>query len=53
MPLTLREALTMVEQLRKSRVVAGEQGLDNAVESVNVLGPPRRTPRDHDVSAAR
>ena len=40
MPLTLREALTMVEQLRKSRVVAGEQGLDNAVESVNVMEVP-------------
>jgi len=40
MPLTLREALTMVDQLRKSRVVAGEQGLDNAVESVNVMEVP-------------
>ena len=40
MPLTLREALTMVEPLRKSRVVAGEQGLDNVVESVNVMEVP-------------
>lgn len=40
MPLTLREALTMVEPLRKSRVVAGEQGLDNVVQSVNVMEVP-------------
>jgi purine catabolism regulator len=40
MPLTLREALTMVEPLRKSRVVAGKQGLDNVVESVNVMEVP-------------
>lgn len=40
MPLTLREALTMVEPLRKSRVVAGEQGLDNVVRSVNVMEVP-------------
>ena len=40
MPLTLREALTMVEPLRKSRVVAGKRGLDNVVESVNVMEVP-------------
>jgi len=40
MPLTLREALTLVESLRKSRVVAGEQGLDNVVHSVNVMEVP-------------
>ena len=40
MPLTLREALTMIEPLRKSRVVAGERGLDNVVESVNVMEVP-------------
>jgi purine catabolism regulator len=40
MPLTLREALTMAEPLRKARVVAGEQGLDNVVRSVNVMEVP-------------
>jgi purine catabolism regulator len=40
MPLTLREALTIVEPLRKARVVAGEQGLDNVVRSVNVMEVP-------------
>ncbi len=40
MPLTLREALTMVEPLRRARVVAGEQGLDNVIRSVNVMEVP-------------
>ena len=40
MPLTLREALTMIEPLRRSRVVAGKRGLDNVVESVNVMEVP-------------
>ncbi len=40
MPLTLREALTMAEPLQKARVMAGEQGLDNVVTSVNVMEVP-------------
>ena len=40
MPLTLREAMTLIEPLRKSKVLAGEQGLDNPVHSVNVMEVP-------------
>jgi len=40
MPLTLREALSIAEPLRKSRVLAGEQGLDNVLKSVNVMEVP-------------
>ncbi len=40
MPLTLREALATVEPLRQSRVVAGERGLDNVVQFVNVMEVP-------------
>ena len=40
MPLTLREAMQLVEPLRKSRVLAGERGLDNIVQSVNVMEVP-------------
>ncbi|HKY84275.1 MAG TPA: PucR family transcriptional regulator ligand-binding domain-containing protein [Anaerolineales bacterium] len=40
MPLTLREAMTLVEPLRLSRVVGGEGGLDNVVQSVNVMEVP-------------
>ena len=40
MPLTLREAMTLVEPLRKSKVLAGEQGLDNVLQSVNVMEVP-------------
>lgn len=40
MPLTLRQALTTVEPLRQSRVVAGERGLDNIVQFVNVMEVP-------------
>ena len=40
MQLTLREALTLAEPLRKARVVAGEAGLDNIVASVNVMEVP-------------
>ena len=40
MPLTLREALTMVDPLRKAQVVAGERGLDNVVQAVNVMEVP-------------
>jgi len=40
MQLTLREALTLAEPLRKARVVAGAEGLDNIVGSVNVMEVP-------------
>ncbi len=40
MPLTLREALSTIEPLRQSRVVAGERGLDNIVHFVNVMEVP-------------
>ena len=40
MSLTLREALTIAEPLRRSRVLAGEIGLDNIVKSVNVMEVP-------------
>ncbi len=40
MQLTLREALTLTESLRKARVVAGERGLDNVIRSVNVMEVP-------------
>ncbi len=40
MPLTLREAMNLVETLKKSRVIAGERGLDNIVHSVNVMEVP-------------
>lgn len=40
MALTLREALTIAEPLRAARVVAGEEGLDNVVQSVNVMEVP-------------
>ena len=40
MPLTLREAMTLVEPLKKARVIGGEGGLDNVVQSVNVMEVP-------------
>ena len=40
MQLTLREALTLAEPLRNARVVAGEDGLDTVVSSVNVMEVP-------------
>lgn len=40
MQLTVREALTLAEPLRKARVVAGERGLDNVIRSVNVMEVP-------------
>lgn len=40
MPLTLREAMSLVEPLRKSRVIAGDRGLENTVTSVNVMEVP-------------
>lgn len=40
MPLTLREAMNLVEPLKKSRVIAGDRGLDNIVQSVNVMEVP-------------
>ncbi len=40
MPLTLREAMNLVETLKKSRVIAGDRGLDNIVQSVNVMEVP-------------
>lgn len=40
MPLTLREAMSLVEPLMKSRVIAGDRGLDNIVKSVNVMEVP-------------
>lgn len=47
MPLTLREALATVEPLRDSRVVAGERGLDNIVQYVNVMEVPDILPYVH------
>ena len=40
MPLTLREAMNLVVPLQKSRVIAGARGLDNIVQSVNVMEVP-------------
>ena len=40
MPLTLRDAIAHVEPLRQSRLVAGEKGLDNIVQFVNVMEVP-------------
>jgi purine catabolism regulator len=40
MPLTLREAINLVEPLKRSRVIAGARGLDNIVQSVNVMEVP-------------
>lgn len=40
MGLTLREALTLAEPLRRARVLAGEKGLDRVVEAVNVMEVP-------------
>lgn len=40
MPLTLREAMSLVEPLRKSKVIAGDRGLENIVKSVNVMEVP-------------
>ena len=40
MPLTLREAMNLVEPLKRSRVIAGDRGLDNIVKSVNVMEVP-------------
>ncbi|HMK09882.1 MAG TPA: PucR family transcriptional regulator ligand-binding domain-containing protein [Anaerolineales bacterium] len=40
MPLTLREAMTLVEPLRRARLVGGAAGLDHVVESVNVMEVP-------------
>lgn len=40
MGLTLREALSLAEPLRRARVLAGERGLDREVEAVNVMEVP-------------
>jgi len=40
MPLTLREAMALVEPLKKARIVAGERGLDRIIQSVNVMEVP-------------
>ncbi|MBE0636238.1 PucR family transcriptional regulator ligand-binding domain-containing protein, partial [Candidatus Bipolaricaulota bacterium] len=40
MQLTVREALTLTEPLRKARIIAGERGLDNVIRSVNVMEVP-------------
>jgi len=40
MQLTLREALTLPEPLRKTSAVAGERELDNVIRSVNVMEVP-------------
>ncbi|MEW6217422.1 MAG: PucR family transcriptional regulator ligand-binding domain-containing protein [Candidatus Bipolaricaulota bacterium] len=40
MALTVREAMTIAEPLRRAKVVAGEQGLDNVIQSVNVMEVP-------------
>ena len=40
MGLTLREALTLAEPLRRAKVLAGERGLDRIVEAVNVMEVP-------------
>jgi purine catabolism regulator len=40
MPLTLREAMNLVETLKESKVIAGDRGLDNIVKSVNVMEVP-------------
>ncbi len=40
MPLTLREAMNLVETLKESKVIAGDRGLDNIVQSVNVMEVP-------------
>jgi PucR family transcriptional regulator, purine catabolism regulatory protein len=40
MQLTVREALTLTDPLRKARIIAGESGLDNVIRSVNVMEVP-------------
>ena len=40
MPLTLREAMALVEPLKKTRIVAGARGLDRVIQSVNVMEVP-------------
>lgn len=40
MPLTLREAMSLVEPLKRSKVIAGDSGLENTVKSVNVMEVP-------------
>lgn len=40
MALTVREAMTIAEPLRRAKIVAGEQGLDNVIQSVNVMEVP-------------
>ena len=40
MPLTLREAMALVEPLKKARIVAGERGLDRIIQAVNVMEVP-------------
>ena len=40
MPLTLRDAMALVEPLKKARIVAGERGLDRIIQSVNVMEVP-------------
>ncbi|MCX7844189.1 MAG: PucR family transcriptional regulator ligand-binding domain-containing protein [Candidatus Bipolaricaulota bacterium] len=40
MGLTLREALTLAEPLRRAKVLAGAKGLDRVVEAVNVMEVP-------------
>lgn len=40
MALTVREAMTIAEPLRRAKVVAGERGLDNVIQSVNVMEVP-------------
>jgi purine catabolism regulator len=40
MHLTLREAMALVEPLKKARIVAGERGLDRIIQAVNVMEVP-------------
>lgn len=40
MGLTLREALTLAEPLRRAKILAGHRGLDRVVEAVNVMEVP-------------
>ena len=40
MPLTLREAMALVEPLKKARIAAGERGLDRIIQVVNVMEVP-------------
>jgi len=40
MPLTLREAMDLVEPLKRAKIVAGARGLDRIIQSVNVMEVP-------------